>query len=130
MRAVLDASAAVHALLPSARRAAVMNHIRDAELWAPGLVDSELLSAFARLERAKAISALEVIDALGEWSLLRCERFPSELLLHDAWSRRASLRVSDAQYVALADRLGSPVLTCDARLARAPVGNVEIQLIS
>lgn len=99
------------------------------ELWARGLVDSELLSAFARLERAGAISAREGTDALGAWSLLRCQRFPSELLLQDAWSRRAALRVSDAQYVALADRLGAPLLTSDARLARAPVGQVEIQLI-
>lgn len=129
MRAVLDASAAVDALLPSARRAAVLHHIREAELWAPGLVDSELLSAFARLERTGAISAREGTDALGEWSLLRCQRVPSELLLQDAWSRRAALRVSDAQYVALADRLGAPLLTSDARLARAPVGQVKIQLI-
>ncbi|WP_027286580.1 hypothetical protein [Ruania albidiflava] len=54
---------------------------------------------------------------------------PQRVLLQDAWSRRAALRVSDAQYVALADRLGAPLLTCDARLARAPVGQVKVQLI-
>src|SRR5690625_3495085 len=127
MRVVLDASAGVDSVLTGYRGARVLDAMRGNECWAPSLVDSEVLSALARLERAGVLTGAEATDALGAWSRVPCERFPSELLLHDAWSRRASLRVSDAQYVALADRLGSPVLTCDARLARAPVGNVEIQ---
>ncbi len=108
----------------------MLDAMSGTEVWAPGLVDSEVLSALARLERAGAVTGVEATRALDAWSRVECERFPSELLLHDAWSRRGSLRASDAQYVALADRLGAPLLTCDAWLARAPVGNVDIQLIS
>lgn len=117
-------------MLANYRGARVLDAMSGSELWAPTLVDSEVLSALARMERAGAVTGVEATRAVDAWSRMKCERFPSELLLHDAWSHRAVLRVSDAQYVALADRLGAPLLTCDARLARAPVGNVDIQLIS
>lgn len=130
MRVVLDASAGVDSVLANYRGARVLDALSGSELWAPSLVDSEVISALARMERGRAITAVEATRALDAWSRVDCQRFPSELLLHDAWSRRAALRISDAQYVALADRLGTALLTCDARLARARVGNVEIQLIS
>ena len=117
-------------MLANYRGAQVLDALSGRELWAPSLVDSEVLSALARLERADAITGAEATRALDAWSRVRCQRIPSEHLLNDVWSRRAALRVSDAQYVALADRLGATLLTCDARLARAPVGNVEIQLIN
>src|SRR5699024_7257222 len=125
MRVVLDASAGVDSVLANYRGAQVLDALSRSELWAPSLVDSEVLSALARMERAGAISGAEATRGLDSWSRVPCQRFPSELLLQDAWS----LRVSDAQYVALADRLGATLLTSDARLARAPVGQVKIQLI-
>lgn len=130
MRVVLDASAGVDSVLAGYRGARVLDAMSGAELWAPSLVDSEVLSALARMERAGVVTSAEATRGLAAWSRIECERVPSELLLHEAWSRRNSLRVSDAQYVALADRLGAPLLTSDARLARAPVGDVEVQLIS
>lgn len=117
-------------MLANYRGARVLDALSGSELWAPSLVDSEVLSALARMERADVITGAEATRGLDAWLRLSCQRFPSEFLLHDAWSLRAALRVSDAQYVALADRLGATLLTCDARLARAPVGNVQIQLIS
>lgn len=36
-----------------------------------------------------------------------------------AWALRDGLTFYDAQYVALATRLGVPLLTCDTRLARS-----------
>ncbi|MHB1975407.1 MAG: type II toxin-antitoxin system VapC family toxin, partial [Acidimicrobiales bacterium] len=40
-------------------------------------------------------------------------------LLRGAWQRRDRIRLSDALYVELADRLGVRVLTTDRALARA-----------
>ena len=128
MRVVLDASAGVDSVLAGYRGTRVLDAMCGKESWAPSLVDSEVLSALARLERAGVLTGAEATHALGAWSRVPCQRVPSEFLLQDAWSRRAALRVSDAQYVALADRLGTPLLTCDARLARAPVGNVQVPL--
>ncbi|SED68376.1 type II toxin-antitoxin system VapC family toxin [Ruania alba] len=130
MRVVLDASAGVDAVLANYRGSRVLDAMQGAELLAPCLIDSEVMSALARMERASSISAAEARRGLDAWLRLACERVPSEHLLHDAWSRRAALRVSDAQYVALAAGLGAPLLTCDARLARSPVAGVQIQLIA
>lgn len=38
-------------------------------------------------------------------------------------------RIADAHYVALAGALGAPLLTADARLARAPVSGVSLLLV-
>ena len=130
MRAVVDASAGVDAVLANYRGSRVLDAMSGVELVAPSLVDSEVISALARMERASAISTAEATRGLDAWMRIACERVSSEHLLHDAWARRAALRVSDAQYVALADKLGAPLLTCDARLARSPVAGVDIRLIT
>jgi predicted nucleic acid-binding protein len=40
-------------------------------------------------------------------------------LLSDAWKLRHNVRLVDTLYVALADRLGAPIVTTDAGLAAA-----------
>lgn len=40
-------------------------------------------------------------------------------LLLDAWALHDGVRLTDALYLVLAERLGLPVLTTDGRLARA-----------
>ena len=46
-----------------------------------------------------------------------------------AWTLRDNLTYYDALYVALAARLGYPLLTADARLARAPGLPCAVELI-
>jgi predicted nucleic acid-binding protein len=43
-----------------------------------------------------------------------CRRWPR------AWELRTNLSADDALYVALAEQLDAPLLTADARLAKAP----------
>ncbi|QJW34897.1 type II toxin-antitoxin system VapC family toxin [Cellulosimicrobium protaetiae] len=131
MRVVLDASAAVDALLPTARHDAVLDQLDRlvaAELVTPSLVDTEVLSALARLERAGTITAAVADAAVARWSRLPCERVDTTALLPDVWSLRGGLRVSDAHYVALALRLDATLLTTDARLARSPVAGLSVLL--
>ena len=49
----------------------------------------------------------------------RIQRHPVEPLLTGAWDRRGDLRLVDALYVELAERLGAPVISTDDRLAAA-----------
>ena len=51
---------------------------------------------------------------------LGLRRHPSRSLWPRAWELRTNLSAYDALYVALAERLDAPLLTADARLARAP----------
>ena len=48
------------------------------------------------------------------------ERLPLAPLLLDAWDLRDDLDPHDAFYVALARRLGCPLITADRRIATAP----------
>jgi len=114
---VLDASALVDALLDQPPKEAVLRRL-DQEIVAPAHQPAEVLSAIARLERAGVISAELAADALQDASDLVQELIvPDAALLGRAFELRQRIRVVDGLYVALAERLGCPLLTSDARLA-------------
>ncbi len=129
MRLVLDASAAVNALIPGLLREATWRHLAGAELVAPALVDTEVLSALARLERGGALTADEADDAVDSWLRLPLDRIPGDVVAREVWSLRRSVRIADAHYVALARLLEAPLLTADARLARAPLAGVTLVVV-
>lgn len=121
MRVVLDASAVVNMVLPTQLRDATRRHVVGAELYAPTLLDTEVLSALGRLERSGSISGGEATDAVRGLGRLPCTRVAAEALLEQVWSMRHGVRISDAHYLALARTLDATLLTADGRLARAPV---------
>lgn len=130
MRVVLDASAAVNALVPGPLRERTRRHLTDAELFAPDLVDTEVLSAVARLERGDEITTGEADVAIAAWQRLPCTRVSVKALVHEIWALRRSIRVSDATYVMLARVLDAPVLTADRRLARATLPGISVMTVS
>ncbi|GIJ00029.1 putative nucleic acid-binding protein [Sediminihabitans luteus] len=125
-RLVLDASAAVSTLVPGLLRDRTLAAIAGHDLVAPALVDTEVLSALARLERAGAITAAEAERAVEAWAIVPCDRLETSSLVPEIWRLHTTLRVADAHYVALARALGAPLLTADARLARAPLHDVTV----
>ena len=124
---VVDASALVQALFGDAPARA---RLRDDELHAPFLVDSEVLNALrghvlgGRLDGAHAE---RLIDALGRIDLGRHSAVP---LAGRTWELRANLTAYDACYVALAERLGCALVTADARIARAPGLRCPVDVVS
>jgi predicted nucleic acid-binding protein len=129
VRLVLDASAAVNALVPGLLRESTWRHLEGAELVAPALVDTEVLSALARLERSGELRTAEADDAVDAWLQLPLDRVPGDVVAREVWSLRGSVRVADAHYVALARLLGAPLLTADARLARTPLAGVTLVVV-
>lgn len=114
---VIDASVLVDALLvagPARGRLASDN------LQAPELIDAELLSVLHRLVLADKLQEAHALQALATANRLGLRRHPSRALWPRAWELRSSLSAYDALYVALAEQLDAPLLTADARLARAP----------
>jgi len=72
-------------------------------------------------------SAEVMLGALRELDL---ERHGHEPLLDRIGSLRSDITAYDASYVALAEALGARLLTCDARLARAPGSRIDIDLLA
>src|SRR5680860_1618007 len=80
MPLVLDASAAVDALLPTRRQEAVLTLLVGQDVYAPQIIDLEVLSALARLERASDVDRREASQALRDWS-----QFPLTRVDSDGW---------------------------------------------
>lgn len=118
---VLDASALLELILNTPTGRFVAGHLVDPEqgLHAPHLVDVEIAQALRRFVRAREIAAAEAGVALGTLRDLDLERHAHEPLLDRIWAWRDNLTAYDAAYVALAEALDAPLLTCDRRLARS-----------
>ena len=67
-------------------------------------------------------------QAVDDLLALPLTRFPAGRLMVRAFELRANLTAYDAAYVALAEGLGCPLVTADARLARAPNVRCEIEV--
>jgi predicted nucleic acid-binding protein len=118
---VVDASVLVE-LLGQGKNADAVNERLDAEehvLWAPHLIDAEIGHALRRWVRAGKLDAKTAGKALWEVGDFPLERVEHELLIHVAWQLRDNFSFYDALYIALALMLDEPLLTFDARLARA-----------
>ncbi len=92
-------------------------------LHAPDLIDLEVCQTLRRYVRSQELSAARAetaLDLLGQLDLNRYSHVP---LLPRIWQLRDNLTAYDGAYVALAEALGATLLTCDERLARAPVGD-------
>lgn len=70
--------------------------------------------------RRRAVGAGDGQRAIERWARIGLERFSVVGLLGRIWELRENLSGYDAAYVAVAEALGTPLLTADARLARAP----------
>lgn len=127
---VVDASVVVTALADDgADGDRVRERLRSQRLAAPHVIDLEVASAWRRLLAAGHLDARRAALALADLGALRIERAPHGPLLERCWELRANLTIYDAAYVALAERLGSVLLTGDARLANAPGARCEVELV-
>lgn len=120
-RAVCDASAVVAVLLdagPDGQWAT--SALSGADLAAPSLIDFECSNIIRRHELAGLISADQAAQAHADLLELTIERWPYELLGPRVWELRANLSSYDASYVAVAERIGAPLVTLDLRIGRAP----------
>ncbi len=98
-------------------------------LWAPHLVDAEVGHALRGVVRAGELSPRAARAALDDLLEMRLQRVAHHLLADRAWELRANVSFYDGLYVALAEHLQVPLLTLDARLAKAPGVRAEIELV-
>ena len=127
---VVDASALLEMLLRTPAAASVEERLFDAghTLHAPHLIDVEVAQVLRRYAATGQIQPARCRDALGDLSDLPLSRYPHDVLLPRVWELRHNLTAYDAVYVALAEALDAPLLTCDRRLAAAPGHHARVDL--
>jgi predicted nucleic acid-binding protein len=130
MPTVVDASAFVQHLLRAPGTDVVADAIHSGKAVAPDVAGVEALSAIAGLERGGKLDAGDATVLAHIVRSVPFELVPIELLLGEAWALRHDFSLYDALYVALADVLHCPLITSDARLARAVEGRTTVTLIA
>lgn len=126
---VVDASAIVELLSKQPSDRELTERILGGQtLHAPHLLDVEVTHALGGLVRRNAMSSDRASDARIDAADLRIVRYPHAPLLGRAWELRNTLNTYDGVYVALAEALEAPLVTCDARLARARGHDAQIEL--
>jgi predicted nucleic acid-binding protein len=118
---VIDASVLVDALVATGQpgRAARAELSRLTVLDVPAIFAAEAASALRALVRRAELSPARAAAALDQIRALRTTQYPFEPFSARAWELRENVTVYDAWYVALAEWLGTELVTADERLTRA-----------
>ncbi len=127
---VLDASAAIDLLCRNGGRAdrIATRLASERTVHVPAVFDLEVLHALRGLEAAGKLRPDILAAALRDLAELRAIRYGHEALRPRVWALRHNLTAYDAAYVALAELLAAPLLTCDRPLSRSCGHTARIEL--
>ncbi len=128
---VADASVVVDMLLSPGSPAGgtlAQRFADDETICAPHLIDVEVGQTLRRFALRSLISVDRASALLDILAVLPIRRFAHTDLLPRAFELRSNVTVYDGIYLALAEALGVPLLSCDAALADVPgcAATVEI----
>ena len=127
---VVDTSAVIGALTGRPPSVELLERLAaDSDLSAPHLLDVEFLHALRRLVLDHQLSEDRAADARDDFAALAIARYEHTLVADRVWELRHGLTAYDATFVALAELLEAPLVTCDARLARAPGHRATVELL-
>jgi predicted nucleic acid-binding protein len=131
---VVDASAVGELLLGRPAGDSVAARLREHafDLHAPELLDVEVLSALRRVVAAGDASPKRADEAVVDLLDMPIERYTHYALIPRVWDLRENFSAYDAAYIALAEVIaddGAPLLTADARLARAAGTHTSVRVL-
>jgi predicted nucleic acid-binding protein len=127
---VVDCAAVVDALTAADGTTELKVRLAAEELHAPTLLDYEMVSALRGLVLAGHLTATRAQDLLTDFEDLPIRRWePADSLRRRAFQLRDNLSAHDAAYVVLAEALGCPLLTRDAKLSRSSGHSVPIEVL-
>ncbi|WP_246725213.1 type II toxin-antitoxin system VapC family toxin [Beijerinckia sp. L45] len=128
---IVDASAMIEVLLRTDKAADVEMHLTGTTdgLHGPHLVDVEVAQVLRRFVLRGELGVERAARALESHAQFPMRRHAHTTLLQRAWQWRDNLSAYDAIYVALAEALDLPLVTCDARLGKAAGTLVNVLVV-
>jgi predicted nucleic acid-binding protein len=128
---VVDASAMLELLLqtPLGTRVEARLFRGAEEFHSPHLIDVEVTQGLRRLVRSRDVTPARAAEAIADLADLDLHRHTHLDLLARAWQLRENVTAYDAMYIALAEALDAPVVTCDLPLAKAPGHRARIEAV-
>jgi predicted nucleic acid-binding protein len=129
---VPDASAVIELLTRSERGLRVESRLLgdSVSLHAPALLDLEVAQVLRRYAARGDVSAHWARTAIGLMMTFPVTRYVHEPLLARIWELRENVTAYDAAYVALAEALRAPIVTCDARLGKVKGLRAVVEVIN
>lgn len=129
--AVVDASVLVafYAADDPRRQAVAVRLAGGDALYAPAHLDAEIVSALRGLSRSNKALDAAAPRALRHLADFPIRRVPLASLLQRIWQLRSNVTAYDAAYVALAEGLDAPLITCDSRLAESSGPHCAFELL-
>ena len=130
--AVIDCSALVRALADetAAGESVRLRLSNELALAAPSLLDYELMSALCGMIRGGKITERRAARAISSYQALGVARHETLVLWERIMDLRHNISAYDAQYVALAEALDLPLITCNARIARSGAAKCPVEVFS
>lgn len=126
--AVVDNSALVELLAGRDPDQELVRRLLTSTLAAPEILDAEALSALRGMALRGEISEAEGHRHLEHIGMTPVTRVSHRVLIRRAWAIRHSVSAYDALYVALAEELDVPLITCDKKLAGANGHTARIEV--
>ena len=127
---VVDASVLALAIVDAgADGANIRARLRGETIAGPDLLRIEVLAVVRKRRIDGSLTADQADAAVDDLLDLPLSVFPAAPLLRRAWALRDNLTACDGCYIALAEAIGCPLLTADARLANAPGNSCAVELI-
>lgn len=129
---VIDASVVVSVLADAEHapwaEAQLSTRGADRSLWVPHLIDAEVGQGLRREVAAGRLGEGRANAALLDLMRMPFRRIDHVGLIHRAWKLRHNFSFYDGLYVSLAEQLGAPLLTLDARLAKAATATAGVDV--
>lgn len=129
MKTVADSSIIVAALTARSLDELLQKRLDRDEIHAPALIDAEVFNAIRGLLNGGKITLTLAMRTLERFAAMHnIIRHPAAPHIRRVLELANNFTAYDALYVALAERLGLPLLTRDAKYARAPVHKANVHV--